>query len=64
MSDTVTLHMRRFHGTELAVLFSPTDNRDDAVWLPQSEIEYRRTETRAVYEVTMPEWLAIEKGLV
>jgi hypothetical protein len=63
-SDLVDIRMRRFAETELAVLFSPTDKRDDATWLPKSEIEYNRTSQRAIYDVTMPEWLAVEKGLV
>ena len=61
---TVSVTMRHFHETPLAILFSASDDRSDAVWLPKAEIEYRRTETRAIYEVAMPEWLALEKGLI
>ena len=33
-----------------------------AVWLPKSQIEYERCKSIAV--VQMPDWLAIEKGIV
>jgi hypothetical protein len=47
--------------TDKAVLASITGQKGDAVWFPLSQCEYRIVE-RLVIEVTMPEWLYIEKG--
>ena len=55
---TVHLHQE----TEMAVFVSDTADEADAVWLPRSKIEI--VKSGDVYEVTLPEWLAIERGLV
>jgi hypothetical protein len=34
------------------------------VWLPKSAIEYERDPAKRSVTVTLPEWLAIDKGLV
>ena len=34
------------------------------VWLPKSQIEIVKSKTDKTCTVTLPEWLAIEKGLV
>lgn len=49
------------HRTELAILFSETGDEDDAVWLPLSQIEIEKR--GALFEITLPEWLAVDKGL-
>lgn len=50
-------------GTEKAVLF---DDGVTQVWLPRSqiEIEYPPDAPSGMATVTMPEWLAHEKGLI
>lgn len=51
--------------TDKAVLFSDTAHREDAKWLPKSQIEIEADGGRRNFvTVTMPERLAIEKGLV
>lgn len=46
-----------------AILAGATDDREDAVWLPRSKIEVEYTnESMAI--VTMPQWMAEERGLV
>lgn len=45
---------------ERAVLFFDGDKE---VWLPKSLIEIERKE-RGLFEITLPEWLALEKGLI
>jgi hypothetical protein len=48
----------------LAILVSD-DGEDNAVWLPRSQIEYDRDAAVGdVITVTLPEWLAMEKGLI
>ena len=53
-----------------AILVSDTGDEDDAVWLPKSLIsfdrpgfEFKPGEPEWV-EVTVPHWLAVDKGLV
>lgn len=57
---TLHIHAR----TDLAVLVSLDGEKDAAVWLPRSEIEFRRLPRSNSVIVELPEWLAIEKGLV
>lgn len=56
----LTLHLH--HKTEKAILVSDGGDKDDAIWVPlsQCEVEYKKGN---VVIVTMPEWLAVEKGL-
>lgn len=52
------------HQTDKAVLFSDTAHREDAVWLPKSQIEIHHDGHRNFYTVTLPEQLALDKGLI
>ncbi|MGO8738598.1 hypothetical protein [Rhodoblastus sp.] len=62
-SDLIELAMA-FHGESAkAVKVSDDGNSLHAIWLPKSLIEFEQTEPGMVL-VTIPEWLAIEKGLV
>lgn len=36
----------------------------DLIWLPKSQIEYTQPDKKGICEVTMPEWLAHQKGLI
>lgn len=56
---TVQLHQE----TERAILVSDDGSPDNAVWLPKSQVEFV-TKPGGIAEVTLPEWLAIERGLV
>jgi LEA14-like dessication related protein len=47
--------------TEKAILVSKLMKEDEKIWLPKSQIEYRVKGKFA--EVTLPAWLAIDKGL-
>ena len=60
----LTLHLH--HETEKAVLVSDDGVRSRAVWLPKARIEIDRCAGpgRAIVLVTLPESLAIERGLV
>lgn len=60
---SVEIEMQKHESTADAVLMSPDGERKSAVWLPKSQIEMQPL-GRARYTVTMPEWLAIDKGLV
>lgn len=49
--------------TDKAVLFH-TGNKEEAVWLPLSQIEIEETGISGIVTVTLPEWLGEEKGLI
>lgn len=62
-SDLIDVSMHLHHRTEKAVLVSNNGDREKAIWLPISEIETEMKRGNLV-EVTLPEWLAMEKGLI
>lgn len=49
--------------TEKAVLFHDGDKRK-AVWLARSQIEVSETGIGGIVTVTLPAWLALDKGLI
>jgi hypothetical protein len=49
--------------TEKAVLFHDGD-KSKAVWLARSQIEIEETGVAGIVTITLPEWLALEKGLI
>jgi len=63
---TLSLRVNRDEPTDQAILVTQDDG--DSIknrWLPRSEIEFEYTDQRhRLANVTMPEWLAIEKDLV
>lgn len=60
-STVIDLVLEKRHETEKAIQFSDGDN---LVWLAKIQIEISPTESRKLFCVTLPEWLAVEKGLV
>ena len=63
-SDLVDVTLTKHAETEKAILVSATGDKADAEWLPLSQIEIETIGKGGVFEVTMPEWLAMEKGLI
>lgn len=63
-SDLTDIAVIRHAETERAILVSETGNKDDAVWLPKSQVEIENDGYKNFVTVTLPEWLAAEKGLV
>lgn len=62
-SDVIDIDVHVHVKTERAVLISETGDRDAAEWVPLSQVEVEMTSSHTA-RVTMPEWLAIEKGFV
>jgi len=62
-SDLADVTVQLNQITARAILVSSDGEIEKAVWLPKSQIEFEG-EPGAVAEVTLPEWLAIERGLV
>lgn len=60
-SDLVDLELRIHRETDRAILVSDGGEIAKAVWLPKSQIEIVPNRS-GTYTVTMPEWLAEEKG--
>ena len=49
--------------TDKAILISDNGDEEHAVWLPKSQIEIEGDQDD-ILTVTLPEWLAMEKGLI
>lgn len=62
-SDIVDLTLALHVMTDKAVRVSETGDDAKAVWLPLSQVEVLKR-PGGIAEVSMPEWLAIEKGFV
>ena len=58
----LTLHLHQETDRALLVSDDPTDV-DRRVWLPKSQVEYE-IKPGGIVELTLPEWLAIERRLV
>lgn len=63
-SDLVDIAMVQHAETDKAVLVSETAHRADAVWLPKSQIEISNDGHKNFVTITMPERLALDKGLI
>lgn len=63
-SNLVQMEMMSHRTTEKAALLSDDGDKDNAVWLPLSQITMTPAKAKRHYIVTMPEWLAIKNKLV
>ena len=62
--DLVDVDVIRHADTQKAVLVSLDGNENKAVWLPKSMIEIHWNIKDDCFVVTLPEQMAIDKGLV
>jgi hypothetical protein len=62
-SDLIDVDVQLHHRTDKAILVSDDGDRDNAIWLPLSQIEVEEHQS-GIITVTMPEWLAQDKGLI
>ena len=67
-SDLIDLTLQEHHRTKAAILVSDDGNEKRAVWLPLSQIEVADVAgtggAKGLVLVTLPIWLATDKGLV
>jgi hypothetical protein len=63
-SRLVDLELFEHARTDRALLVSETGDKRKAVWLPLSQIEINSTGAEGIHDITLPEWLARDKGLV
>ncbi len=62
-SNVIDISVQVLHETSAAVLV--TDSiPEKGVWLPKSQIEIEMSEVEGIHTVTLPEWLALDKGLI
>lgn len=62
-SDLVDLTLQLHAETVKAILVSDDGDEKRAIWLPLSQCEIER-KAKGVVVVTLPEWLATQRGLV
>jgi len=60
--DMIDIDVDLHHETDRAILVSESGDKEDAVWLPKSQIEI--VSESGYLSITLPEWLALEKGLI
>ena len=64
-SDIIDISLILVNQTEKAILVNETeDNSGRSVWLPKSKVEFEDVTPGTVTTVTIPEWLALDKGLI
>lgn len=62
-SDLVDITVQLHAMTNRAVRVSDDGDDKKAVWLPLSQVEVVK-QPRGIAVVTLPEWLALQKGLI
>jgi hypothetical protein len=63
-SDLVDIACCMHALTDKAILVSDDGEKEHAVWLPRSQIEVENDGHENFVTVTMPTWLAQDKGLI
>jgi hypothetical protein len=62
-SNVIDIDVEVTARTAKAVLVH-TGNKEEAAWLPLSQIEIEPSGVAGIETVTLPEWLALDKGLI
>ena len=63
--EVTDIVVQEHHRTDKAILVSDTGDKEDAVWLPFSQIEMEPVPGKSGFlEITLPVWLAQDKGLI
>lgn len=64
-SDLIDVDLYKIYERPTAILFKETDDEEaEEIWLPKSLIEVEPTSNKRIFTVTLPEYLAHEKGLI
>jgi hypothetical protein len=59
----VTLEVKMVEWTNLAILVTTGDD-EEAVWLPLSQVDAVPPCYGGWHEITIPEWIALDRGLI
>jgi hypothetical protein len=62
-SELVDIELQLHHETDKAILVSDDGDRERAVWLAKALVEIE-PKKRGIVVVTMPDWMARDKGFV
>lgn len=62
-SDVIDIEVQLHARTDRAILASDDGDKSKAVWLPLSQVEVEM-KPGGTATVTLPEWLALDKGLI
>lgn len=63
-SDLIDIMVEKHAETDKAVLVSDDGDNEKAVWIPKSQCEIVPSKINGIFEITLPEWLAKDKGLI
>lgn len=63
-SDLIGMSVHVRHRTERAALVDPVNSTREAAWVPLSQVELTANEDGETYWLDIPEWLAVDKGLL
>jgi len=63
MDDYADFDVQLLHETDLAYLVTET-TPERGVWIPKSQCQLEETSVGGIYMLSLPEWLAVEKGLL
>lgn len=63
-NDDVELTLHMHHETDDAYLLSDTGDDDDGVWVPKALVTKIEPVRNDLYNVTMLEWVAIDKEFI
>jgi hypothetical protein len=63
-NDLVEVEVYKHHATDKAIKVSLDGEDSNAVFVPISKIEEMKPKSHGILMITLPEWMAIEKGLV
>lgn len=62
-SNIIDVELLYMHETEKGVLVA-ADETTEPVWLPKSQVEIDAPVRGSTCTITLPEWLAADKGLI
>lgn len=62
-SDLIEISVQKLHETDRAVLVTDS-TPDKGVWIAKSLCEIEPSATPGIETLTLPEWVAMEKGLI
>lgn len=63
-SDLIGMSVHLRHQTERAVLVEPVNSTREPAWVPLSQVELTPNGDGQTYWLDIPEWLAVDKGLL
>lgn len=63
-STVIDMQVHEHARTEKAILVSDDGDKDQAVWLPLSQVTVHDTDKSFIRDLVLPEWLARDKGLI